>query len=87
MPQAGSVAHSRPRAVDWPNACISAPSYRRDSAACSTFTRPSLAGTCPGEVGHDDAANPIAAARPIAASSLAIFLASVPPCGGGIGYT
>ena len=24
------------------------PSYRRDSAACSTFTRPSLTGTCPG---------------------------------------
>ena len=36
--------------VNWPNACISAPSYRRDSAACSAFTRPSLAGTCPGEV-------------------------------------
>jgi len=34
----------------------SAPSYRRENAAWSTFTRPSLAGTCPGEVGHDDAA-------------------------------
>ena len=27
--------------VNWPNARTSAPLYRRDSAACSTFTRPS----------------------------------------------
>ena len=44
-------------AVDWLNAHVSAASYRRVSAACRMFTRPSLAGTCPGEVGHDDAAN------------------------------
>ena len=41
----------------------------------------------PGEVGHDDAANPIAAARPLTASSaLARFLASGPPCGERAGH-
>jgi hypothetical protein len=70
-------------AVDWRNAHVSAPSYRRVSARWIM-----LAHCAPrlGEVGHDDAANSIAAARPITTSSgLARFLASVPPCDDGAG--
>ena len=50
-------------AVDWRNARVSAPSYRRVSARWII-----LAGCAPrpGEVGYDDAANPIAAVRPLA---------------------
>ena len=66
-------------AVDWRNADVSAPSYRRVSAR-----RIILADRAPGpgEVGHDDAANPIAAARPLTVSSaLASFVVSMTTCG------